>query len=410
MRAIAATVSETLDLFGIPTRLEGNLVRVSSGLVGVNEACSGVRSLQTSLMIGLLFGEVKRLSIGRRVALLAGAVAIAIAANFCRALFLVWIAATQTVSAIDRWHDFAGYSIVAAVFIGSLGLAYLLGKSEGRGQRSEAGDQKTQDRRGRFESRISNFEFPRFSFLICALVWLVAVEAGSTSWYRAHERNLVASTPWSVRWPESAPDFHALKLDEEVRRTLRFDEGEAASWNCLPIDSVEAVNRATPRRVTCFVYFFRWRLGRNSALLANLHRPDVCLPAIGWKQVADNGVRQYPAVASLLLPFRHFEFRHGTKEDPAQQIAHAFYCLWEDRAPGTITASQPRMLSGMTTSPSTWTRGERVQAVLEGRRHLGQQVMEVVLRARGAIDQDEAQANFAALLPKLIVLTPPESH
>src|SRR5439155_15714830 len=162
-RAIAATVSAALDLFGIATRLEGNLVRVRSGLVGVNEACSGVRSLQTSLMIGLLFGEVKRLSIGRRVVLLAGAVAIAIAANFCRALFLVWIAATQTVSAIDRWHDFAGYSIVAAVFIGSLGLAYLLGKSEGRGQRSEAGDQKTQDRRGRFESRISNFEFPRFS-------------------------------------------------------------------------------------------------------------------------------------------------------------------------------------------------------------------------------------------------------
>ncbi|MGH8101819.1 MAG: exosortase/archaeosortase family protein, partial [Chthoniobacterales bacterium] len=47
MRVIAATVSETLNLFGIPTRLEGNLIRVSGGLVGVNEACSGVRSLQT---------------------------------------------------------------------------------------------------------------------------------------------------------------------------------------------------------------------------------------------------------------------------------------------------------------------------------------------------------------------------
>src|SRR4029077_5183333 len=126
MRVIAATVSETLNLFGIPTQLAGNSIRVSSGLVGVSEACSGVRSLQTSLMIGLLLGEVKRLSIGRRVMLVAGAVTIAIAANFCRAFFLVWVAATKSISATDRWHDFAGYSIVAAVFIGSLTLASLL--------------------------------------------------------------------------------------------------------------------------------------------------------------------------------------------------------------------------------------------------------------------------------------------
>jgi exosortase len=406
MRVIAALASETANLFGIPAQLEGNLIRVRTGLVGVNEACSGVRSLQTALMIGLLFGELKRLSIWRRIALLFAAASIAFVGNCARAFFLVWIAATQNVSAIDRWHDFAGYLIVAAVFVGSLGLAYLLGKSEAR-------DQKTQDRLDRldrFESRISNLEFLRLSFLICALVWLIAVEIGSIWWYRAHERDLVASIPWTVHWPESAPDFHRLKLDEEVRRTLRFDEGEAASWNCPAVESVETVNRpavAGSAPTTCLAYFFRWKPGRNSALLANLHRPDVCLPAIGWEQVADNGVRQYSAAASFFLPFRHFEFRHGTNQDPAQQVAHAFYCLWEDRAPPGTAAASP--LPQMTTSPSTWTRGERLRAVLEGRRHLGQQVMEVVLLTRGLIDQNEAHADFAALLPKLIVITP-ESH
>ena len=73
MHAIAALASETANLFGIPAQLEGNLIRVSTGLVGVNEACSGVRSLQTALMIGLLFGELKRLSIWRRIAPLAAA-------------------------------------------------------------------------------------------------------------------------------------------------------------------------------------------------------------------------------------------------------------------------------------------------------------------------------------------------
>src|SRR6058998_1642058 len=130
MRVVAAVAAETVTLFGIPTHLEGNLIRVSSGLVGVNEACSGVRSLQTALMIGLLFGELKRLSILRRIVLIAGAIAIALAANLCRAVFLVLIAATENISQVSRWHNLAGYAIVALVFVGTLGLAYLLGRKK----------------------------------------------------------------------------------------------------------------------------------------------------------------------------------------------------------------------------------------------------------------------------------------
>src|SRR4249920_2198117 len=108
-------------------RSEGSLIRVNNGLVGVNQACSGIRSLQTSLMIGLLFGELKRLSVLRRVALVAYAVAIALLANFVRAVFLVRIAATENLSEVGRWHDIVGYSIIALVFVATIGLAYLLG-------------------------------------------------------------------------------------------------------------------------------------------------------------------------------------------------------------------------------------------------------------------------------------------
>src|SRR5438874_4522328 len=132
MHAVAAVASEAATLFGIPTQLEGNLIRIPSGVVGLNEACSGVRSLQTALMIGLLAGELKRLSILHRVALAAGAIAIAVIGNCARTFFLVWIAATKNIAAIDRWHDVAGYSIVAAVFAGSLLLAILLARKKDR--------------------------------------------------------------------------------------------------------------------------------------------------------------------------------------------------------------------------------------------------------------------------------------
>src|SRR5437764_1469998 len=155
MRVVSAVAAETVTLFGIPAQLEGNLIRVSNGLVGINEACSGVRSLQTSLMIGLLLGELKRLSILRRVVLVAGAVVIAFIANCGRAFFLVWIAATKNIAAIDPWHEIAGYTIVTLVFVGSWFIAILLGrgKTELRSQKSETRDQGSEIRGQRSEVR-----------------------------------------------------------------------------------------------------------------------------------------------------------------------------------------------------------------------------------------------------------------
>src|SRR5262245_45257058 len=130
MHVVARVAAETAMLLGTPAQVEGNLIRVSNGLVGVNEACSGIRSLQTSIMIGLLFGELKRLSVFRRLELVACAIVIALVANFVRAVFLVRVAATENLLEVGRWHDIAGYSIIALVFVATMTLAYLLGKSE----------------------------------------------------------------------------------------------------------------------------------------------------------------------------------------------------------------------------------------------------------------------------------------
>ena len=329
MRIVAHVAAETAMLLGIPAQVEGNLIRVSTGLVGVNEACSGIRSLQTSLMIGLLFGELKRLSVLRRVALVAGAVAIALLANFLRAVFLVTVAATKNISEVTRWHDVAGYTIVALVFVGTMGLAYLLGTSEIRHQKSEIRDQQSV-----VESVSGRWSVVEI-YVAAALCWLLFVEIGTAAWYRVHETNLVSGTRWSVQWPEQAPNFRKLKIDEEIRSVLRFDNGDGAAWTLAsPISSENAplakafgvarlrasgtqVNGSRENPISCLLYVFRWKPGRNSALLANLHRPDVCLPASGWTQVADDGVRNYPVSGAFDLPFRHFEFQRAFGESPA---------------------------------------------------------------------------------------------
>src|SRR5256885_826131 len=180
MRTVATVATEAISLCGIPAQLEGSLIRVSNGLVGVNEACSGVRSLQTSLMIGLLFGELKRLSVAKRVVLILGALAIAIVANFARALFLVWIAATRSIAAVAGWHDFAGYAIVAVVFCGSLALTAILNRNnkvESRKYEVEKGETGKTPRRPFLLST---------SYLLLSFVWLLFVEIGVEFWYRSH--------------------------------------------------------------------------------------------------------------------------------------------------------------------------------------------------------------------------------
>jgi exosortase len=399
MRVVAAIASEVIALFGIPAQLEGSLIRIPNGLVGVNEACSGVRSLQTSLMIGLLFGELKRLSISRRILLVAVAAAIAFVGNCIRAFFLVWVAATQNVAAVSRWHDLAGYGIVVLVFFGTM----LLASSFTRSKKQRA-TPKLESRKYKVESGVaikeqrSGFLIPNFYFLLCALIWIALLEISAHAWYRAHEHDLARTARWEVQWPQNAPNFHEIKIDDEQRRILRFDRGRGAAWTFPALNSMDA--ESSPKRpLTCTLYFFRWNSGKNSALLANLHRPDVCLPAIGWNQTGDVGVKKYSVAPDLSLPFRHFEFRHGTGDESTQQVAHAFYCLWEDVVSPAAAKSQ---LPEMTASASEWTRDERVRAVLEGRRHLGQQVMELVIQGRGAVDENEVNEQFARLVPTLV--------
>ena len=83
------------------------------------------------------------------------------------------------------------------------------------------------------------------------------------------------------------------------------------------------------------------------------------------------------------LPFHHETFESGTK------LLHIFYCLWSDRrAPNQSALAE----DGSRTS--------RLEAVLAGKRHLGQQVLEIVIQ--GPDSSDEAISTLKQQLPGLV--------
>jgi exosortase len=387
MRTVASVAAETLSLFGIPAQLEGSLIRVSTGIVGVNEACSGVRSLQTSLMIGLLFGELKRLPAVRRLLLVLGALAVALVANFLRAFVLVWVAANSGIEAVSHWHDVAGYSIVAVVFLGSIAIAALLGRGTRKGENEKLRSRK------KAEPNECNFSFNLpTSYFVIILSWLLLVEAGAELWYRAHERNLVTRAGWTVRWPKNAPDFREVKINEGVRATLRYDEGRQATWKSeISADSkmLSPVTRAAGAR--CTMFFFRWEPRSSSVLRARAHRPEICLPNTGWRQISDRGSASYFVRGNLALPFRHVTFA----QDHSPLVAHSFFCLQEDK----LHPSEIR---------PDWSFRGRARVALHGVRNLGQQVLEIVIISAQRTDAVDAETHFAKLLREVVVLQPQE--
>jgi exosortase len=390
MRFVAIIASETLNLCGIAAQLEGSTIRISSGVVGVNEACSGVRSLQTSLMIGLLFGELKRLTPRHRLLLIASALGIAFAANCLRAISLVWIAVEGGLEAVRRWHDPAGFAIVGAVFVGTLLVAAALARKERWGGSHSTGPAALSLPNGWRSLR------PWPAPFLC-LAWLLFVEGSVEGWYRVHEREFVGTRTWSVLWPEQKAGFRELPISEEARATLRFDRARQASWNA---DAQDIEERGILRE-TWLMFFFRWEPGTTSVLRARAHRPDICLPNTGWRLREDHGVREYPISAAGALPFRHFTFTRELANGGVVS-AEAFFCQRDDRVPES-RISDPGITSG---ASGNWAPSDRLRAARQGWRNQGQQVLELVLLGPGNDTPGAAQERFAQLLPQVVTLGP----
>jgi exosortase len=390
MRVVAWIASETLNLCGVPAQLEGSVIRVNTGLVGVNEACSGVRSLQTSLMIGLLFGEVKRLSISRRMLLVCAAVASALVANCVRTFFLVWIAATRGLPSEGQWHDVAGYAIVGVTFIVSFAAAAILGRESAPGHGIVE--------RGPHERRDSSWaRSVPLNWGVSALCWLLVLELGVHFWYRIHERDLLQGERWTVRWPESAPGFRDVHIDTTMQSTLRYDMGRQVAWP-VPQPGPAVTTESGP---ICSMSFFRWNAGGASILRARAHRPDLCLPNVGWRQISDHGARNYLVAGKFALPFRHFSFARNSSREVLWGFAEAFFCMREDFFhPGEQRFDLNRQ------TPGNWTASDRWRAVVSGLRNPGQQVLELVFISSEALDPATVEERFAKDIQHIIVVNP----
>lgn len=127
---VASVTVETLNLIGIPAQRVGSLIHLPAGTVGIDEACSGIRSLQSTVMATLFIGYLTLKQFGFQAALLVSGVCLAIFGNLVRAFYLSYTANAHGIEAIQKTHDAAGWSILLFTAIGVSLLAWLFNKAE----------------------------------------------------------------------------------------------------------------------------------------------------------------------------------------------------------------------------------------------------------------------------------------
>lgn len=129
-RLITTLDVEVLNLIGIPAVQQANVIRLPTCVVGIDEACSGVRSLQSSIMAGLFIGNLIFKGFGSLLIFFLAGIGLALAGNFIRSLILSITAHRHGIEALERLHDAAGWSIFAFTATGLIATAWFIRRVE----------------------------------------------------------------------------------------------------------------------------------------------------------------------------------------------------------------------------------------------------------------------------------------
>lgn len=140
LQSFVATLNVgVLNLLGIPAIKTGHLITLAKTQVGVDEACAGIRSLQSSIMVALFIGDLVIRRTGWKIVFGVAGVSLAIFGNLVRSLRLSLAAHSGGPDALHAVHDSTGSLVMAVTLIGLGLLAWWVVRLERRANAWHAG-------------------------------------------------------------------------------------------------------------------------------------------------------------------------------------------------------------------------------------------------------------------------------
>lgn len=120
LQLLASRAGEAvINLAGIPVLREGNVLQLPSRTLEVAEACSGIRSLVSLLLLAIVLGHFTERRTGRRILIALAAIPIAILANAARVAGTGLASELVSPAAAEGFlHTFSGWVLFVVAFIG----------------------------------------------------------------------------------------------------------------------------------------------------------------------------------------------------------------------------------------------------------------------------------------------------
>jgi exosortase len=259
---VTSGVLNALHILGVPARQMGNIIELATTTVGVEEACSGIRSLISCLYAGLFFSAWLLRTPGKRLVLVVLAPLLAIGMNFARSLGLTLLA-NSGVEIMGFWHDATGYAILGLTALALAGLAALLSPN---GPEAPA-----------------------------AAPPAPALAAAPAAWgYLGGVGTLVAL---AVAFFALSRPVGPADRPPDLTDVLTLLPAEPAGWAVRTTDDLYRFSgvlqtrhlaertyaRATPEgRLELNAYVAHWVAGGAPVSLVASHTPDACWPGSGW--------------------------------------------------------------------------------------------------------------------------------
>lgn len=305
---VSENVLRVLHLIGIAALRHGNVIELAQGRVGIEEACSGVRSLISCVFAGLFFSATLVHRPWARALLIVLSVPLAIGMNFIRSLTLTLLA-NRGVDIAGAWHDATGFGVLALTAAMLAGLALFL---ERREKKSPAAAPSTLSSsapspplpapgspRATLAAQHSLRTLAAGVILAATLIAFFVFNTRPTLHRDAPPPNLYAVLPatvpgWAVETTNDLYQFSALlQTDVLAQRTY--------------------VKRAADNsRIQVTIYAAYWSPGQASVSSVASHTPDACWPGTGWAAVTPAPPNIVPVTAGrTLAPPEYRLFQSG---------------------------------------------------------------------------------------------------
>ena len=364
----SALIVEALQWMGYAAEQRGNLIAIPGSLLGVEEACSGIRSLQSNIMVALAVGEFFRLTIPRRLFLFLLGLTAALVGNALRSLTLSVAACRSGSEAVDQIHDGTGLAVLVGSSIVVLLTGKLLARATSHSPPATPHGTPPSDLRSPtsdLRPLTSDLQSPFSSVVPLALLILwSAAWVGGEAWFRWHESRLPpAPVMWALAPLDPADHAREVPIAERTLDVLLFpDTAYSEQWR-------------DDRAWQWQAFFFHWPPGPTSVQSAFIvHDPRVCLGAAGFE--LETKLPTWTAEANgFRIPFQRYLFR-----DRGRPV-HVFHAVVEDD--GTPSAADNEF---------SFDKNIRWQNLLAGRRNRGLRVLEFAVRG----PHDSAAAEAAA--------------